>query len=310
MKWKKLGLVCRPNEKWWSRTHCYVPTPEILSSLGVIRVYFSSWDEDWRGRIGYANFDIKDPSKLIYQSEGPILNIGEPGTFDSDGVLPSQAFYDNGKHLLYYVGIQRTCTDKVNLAFVNLAIEDKNKKFQKIGNTPLLDRCAGEEFIRSSSYIIKENDVTMMWYTSSETGWVDYGKSSVHSWTSYPTYGISLITTKRSYVGAFDKSIRCTGLKKDYIAIGRPWVIKEDKMYKMWYSGRSPSIAYDLLYAESKDGIMWEMKDSGIKKSDEGYDSEMVCFGAVISVNGTKYMYYNGNRHGKDGILLAVLEKL
>ena len=304
MKWEKLGLVCKPNGNWWALTHCFVPTPEVLGD--IIRVYFASWDKDWRGRIGFADFDINNPSKLIYQSVDPILDVGEPGTFDSDGICPSQIFYDNGKHLLYYVGFQRTCVDKVNLAFSGLAIENINFDFQKFSNTPILDRCVGEAFIRSSSYIIKEGNTTKFWYTSSETGWADHGKNDVHSWTKYPFYGISLISTENEYVSNFDKPVRCTGLKKDYIAIGRPWVIKEDNVYKMWYSGRSATIAYDLLYAESEDGISWVMADSGMKKSDSGYDSEMVCFGAIVTINGTRYMYYNGNRHGKDGILLAV----
>jgi hypothetical protein len=47
---------------------------------------------------------------------------------------------------------------------------------------------------------------------------------------------------------------------------------------------------------------------AGISVSDEPWENEAVAYPAVIVHNGRKYMFYNGNKFGKDGIALAVEE--
>ena len=79
----------------------------------------------------------------------------------------------------------------------------------------------------------------------------------------------------------------------------------------MWYSIRSHSEGYTIGYAESGDGLRWERQDerAGIRKSDAGWDAEMVCYPYVFEVNGIYYMVYNGNHCGKTGFGYAVLEQ-
>jgi hypothetical protein len=92
-------------------------------------------------------------------------------------------------------------------------------------------------------------------------------------------------------------------------AISRPCVLKEQGIYKMWYSYRGK--AYRIGYAESKDGIIWVRKDddAGIDVSSSGWDSEMVCYPFVFDHKGERYLLYNGNGYGKTGFGLAILEK-
>ena len=96
---------------------------------------------------------------------------------------------------------------------------------------------------------------------------------------------------------------------RDEYAISRPCVLKEDGIYKMWYSYRGKT--YRIGYAESKDGLQWERKDAevGINVSESGWDSEMIEYPFVFDHNGKRYMLYNGNGYGKTGIGLAVLNQ-
>ena len=98
---------------------------------------------------------------------------------------------------------------------------------------------------------------------------------------------------------------------QDEYAVGRPCVLRESGIYKMWYSIRSHSEGYTIGYAESGDGLRWERQDerAGIRKSDAGWDAEMVCYPYVFEVNGIYYMVYNGNHCGKTGFGYAVLEQ-
>jgi hypothetical protein len=79
----------------------------------------------------------------------------------------------------------------------------------------------------------------------------------------------------------------------------------------MWYSIRSHSRPYRIGYAESADGLCWERRDheAGIEASASGWDSEMICYAAVIDVNGRRLLFYNGNRHGATGFGVAELER-
>jgi len=92
--------------------------------------------------------------------------------------------------------------------------------------------------------------------------------------------------------------------------LARPWVVKDEDMYRMWYSIRSVDEPYKIGYAESENGFRWKREDGkvGISWSDEGWDSEMICFGAVVDTPDARLMFYDGNGHGETGFGVAVLE--
>ena len=96
----------------------------------------------------------------------------------------------------------------------------------------------------------------------------------------------------------------------DEFGISRPWVVHDPDCYRMWYAVRSRSAPYRIGYAESLDGLSWVRKDeeAGIARSGKGWDAEMICFPAVIDVNGKRLLFYNGNQHGASGFGVAVME--
>ena len=90
-------------------------------------------------------------------------------------------------------------------------------------------------------------------------------------------------------------------------AISRPSVIRDNDLWKMWYSFRGQS--YRIGYAESADGRQWRRLDTqvGIDVSTTGWDAEMIEYPFVFDHQGQRYMLYNGNGYGKTGFGLAVL---
>ena len=79
----------------------------------------------------------------------------------------------------------------------------------------------------------------------------------------------------------------------------------------MWYSIRFVEKLYRIGYAESLDGINWERKDSlvGIDVSENGWDSEMICYPSIIDVNHNRYLFYNGNNNGRNGFGYALYQE-
>ena len=137
-----------------------------------------------------------------------------------------------------------------------------------------------------------------MWYISS-TGWVH---------EDLPEYNIRYAESNDG-ISWKREGIVCIDYKSlNEHAHARPFVIKEDNIYKMWYAYKGEY--YRIGYAESNDGVVWARKDelAGIDVSESGYDSEMIEYPIVIIHNGEKCMFYNGNNYGFNGTLLAILE--
>ena len=64
---------------------------------------------------------------------------------------------------------------------------------------------------------------------------------------------------------------------------------------------------YKIAYAESKNGIEWKRNDNkaNIYPGKKELDNKMIAYPHVIKHKGLKYMFYNGNDYGKDGVFLA-----
>jgi len=211
---------------------------------------------------------------------------------------------------LAYFGFQRTVYDGVSLIFGGMAESRDGLKFRKKYPMPVLDRDQRELYLRSSSFYIRpagscptvKGVRALVWYTASLSGWEKLKSRGSLSRESYPKYAIK-------FLGRPDHV--CIPLQDDEFGIGRPWVLFEDGLFKMWYSVRSPSCAYRIGYAESLDAINWKRKDDEVQFAGEPgeWETEMQCFGTVIDVGEERYMFYNGNKHGKDGFGVARLMK-
>lgn len=304
MEWKKLGLIYVPDgSQWWAKEYAHIPTIDIIDEE-LIRVYFAGLDENNYGRIGYVDLDINDPTKVLEIGQEPVLNIGELGTFDDCGVVPSCIINLENKKALFYIGFQRA--ERVPyMLFSGLAYHNtETGDFERIQSTPILDRVPDDPFSRSAPWIIFDDGFFKMWYWSC-LQW-KYDTIGVH-YFNVIKYAIS----KDGVNWSANPHLCIQPVDDSEYAVGRPCVIKDGNVYKMWYSIRSLPNRYSIGYAESLDGINWTRMDDivGIEKSTSGWDSQMICYPCVVDIKGQRYMFYNGNRHGASGFGCAILEE-
>lgn len=288
---------------WWARSYAVLPTADVLDDR-VIRIYFASLDVNRFGRIGFVDLDAGDPKHILYESQEPVLDIGEPGTFDDCGVNASSIVNVAGGKYLYYVGWQR-CERVPYMLFSGMAVsKDSGGTWSKHARIPVLDRTDAEPSFRSAPFVKLEEGTFKVWYTScvhwsNEGGWVHYNNV------------IRYAESKDGYVWDGINQVCFAPEGPDDYAVGRPCILREGELYKMWYSIRSrQQITYRIGYAESADGVTWVRKDNetGIDPSETGWDSEMICYPFVVDAGGKRYMFYNGNRHGSTGFGCAVLD--
>lgn len=305
MKWRKLGRVWAPDGSlWWAKSYALLPTVEVVSDV-CLRVYFASLDQDMYGRVGFLDLDAGDPTRVRSEPGEPILDIGEPGTFDDSGVNPAFVVRRAGLVSLYYIGWQRSVGVPYHL-FAGRADSLDGVHFARVQRTPILDRTPLEPFIRSAMTILVEAGEMVAWYVSGSDWTLVGGKP-------YPTYAIRRAVSTDGVTWLPDEAlaIELADSGSDEFGLGRPWVVRDASLYRMWYSIRSRSRPYRLGYAESRDGVVWTRRDDlvGISASATGWDSEMICYPCVVDVIDRRYMFYNGNRHGSTGFGVAVLEE-
>ena len=299
MKWIKRGRIFEPTgSQWWSRQYGIVPTPRILDER-TLRIYFATADEHSNGRVTYVDVDSSDPSNIRGDAQEPVLDIGAPGTFDDSGVAPSCVIDHDGRTLMYYCGFQRA--DRVPyMLFTGLAIShDGGDTFERHSQVPILDRTRASPISVSAPFVLHSNGLFHMWNWFG-LRWIEVnGKLYIESNIGYAEShdGIHWRAADRPVIG----------LRADEFGIGRPWVVVENGLHRMWYSVRGHSTPYRIGYAESSDGIDWIRKDDevGIDVSASGWDAQMVCYPAVIKAAGKTYLFYNGNDNGKTGFGFA-----
>lgn len=306
MKWKRLGIVWSPDgSSKWAKSHAMGPTPYPLNSE-TLRIFITCLDANGRGRVGYVDVSASDPCRILKVCDEPVLDLGDSGCFDDNGVMAlSVVEPEPGLLYLYYVGFE-LCTHIRYRIFTGLATSrDKGRSFQRLKRTPILDRSDDELFFRCGPFVLLDNNVFRLWYVAGSQ-WTKIGEKPM------PIYDLryqeSIDGIQWESKGEIVMPI--TGI--DEHGFGRPWVVKRsNNNYELYYSIRRRSIAaYRLGYATSSNGRNWNRMDHqmGLDVSQDGFDSRAIMYSAIINSGHQTLCFYNGDNFGEFGFAVAVLE--
>jgi hypothetical protein len=305
MKWRKLGVVWNADGKsGWGKTHGMGPTPFRLNER-VIRVFLTCLDAEGRGRPGFVDVSADDPTRVLGAAGSAILDLGEPGTFDDNGLMAlSVVEPEPGTLFMYYAGFE-LCTHVRYRIFSGLAVsKDNGASFMRTTRTPILDRSDSELYFRGGPFVMLDDGVFKLWYVAGSQWTTLNGKSM-------PVYDLRYLESIDGAHWAPSGRLSMAITSEDEHGFGRPWVVKRGPGdYQLFYSIRRRSFAaYRLGYAESTDGINWIRKDHemGLDVSPAGFDSDAIMYSAVISVGAKTYCFYNGNNFGEQGFGVAEL---
>ena len=296
--WKKLGLLIKPQKKnWFTRSHCMVPTPEYLDNNSY-RIYYSGRNLKNQSIITYADLIFNLNKIKVKYSKKPIFEIGKLGTFDDNGVTPSCVLQLNKKiKSMYYIGWNPGSTTRMNL-YGGLAFFNKNV-LKRYSEAPLLERSITDPYLNTAPWVIRIKKNLFYMYYVSGTKWKN---------KDLPFYRIKFASSTDGINWKRDGRVCIDFKNKSECALARPYVIKEGRVFKMWFSYKSKNTSYKIGYAESYDGLKWVRNDNfnSISTSRKGFDSDMVGYPVIIKIKNLYYMLYNGNNYGYEGIGIAV----
>lgn len=298
MQWKKIGRIfCPENNYAWMLTHAANPVATFLDDKRV-RIFFSCRDKINRSSIAYVDINIDNPLQVIGVSNEPVLSPGMIGAFDDSGVSMGCITKINHQWYLYYLGWNLGVTVPWRNS-IGLAISDSlTGKFIRYSQAPLIDRAHVDPYSLSYPWVMFDEDRWKLWY-GSHLNW--RGEHEMSHLIKYAESENAVTWNRQGKIALNFQAM-------DEFAITKPCVIKENNLYKMWYSYRGKT--YRIGYAESKNGIDWVRKDDkmGLNVSSTGWDSEMIEYPFVFDHEEKRYMLYNGNGYGKTGFGIAVLE--
>jgi len=300
--WRKLGRVYVPEGRSaWAKTHAMLPTPFVLDD-DRIRVFMASCDEDMVGRVGYVDVDARNPLRVLKVAENPVLDIGEPGCFDDNGVNPVTVLRVGNEIRMYYVGYQLTPRVRY-LLFSGLAVSrDGGESFERYKRVPVLDRTDAEPLVRTAPYVLATASGYDLWYIAGER-FIQVGDRL------RPTYDLRYMRSGDGITWGEEGEV-VMPLEGDAYGYGRPFVLRDNGAFRMWYSIRTAAKGYRLGYAESSNGKTWTRLDhlAGLDVSEDGWDSQMVCYCSVVRTREAWIMFYNGNDYGRTGFGAAVMD--
>ncbi|GAA4434334.1 hypothetical protein GCM10023091_09100 [Ravibacter arvi] len=312
MPWIKKGLIYKPEGNLaHSRTHAQAPF--VFDTGSAIRIYFSSRDEKVQTRPTFIEVDPDDFSKVKYIHHEAVMDVGLPGENDETGVMPSWFVKrPDGEIWLYYTGwnkVPHTYRLSIGLA----VSKDGGLTFEKKYRGPVLDRNIYDPvWAAMPSVMVEEDGTWRMWYISCQKWGTVHGIPEPY-YRCHSAVSSDGIRWEVSDVPAID-------FDEFLDAVGRPSVVKEEGIYKMYYSYRNaldyrtnPAYSYRLGYAESPDGTNWTRKDDlvGIARSENpgDFDFQMMNYAHYFSRGDKKYLFYNGNGFGASGFGYAVWEE-
>ena len=302
--WEKKGLLYTCD--FYGTGYAQDAFIDILND-DVWRIYYSARTKDVVSYPHYLDVEAGNLNNIINQPVEPIMIPGKPGTFDDTGItMTSIVPIDEHTKYLYFCGWNKKVTVSYSLSVGVCKVTD-DKYFEKLFEGPVMERSIFNPIAVSAPMVIKDDDIFRMWYISFPS-WEKYGDKLE------PIYIVKHAISKDGINWSCDNHI-CVDSSYPGEAIGRPWVIKDEGIYKMWFSTRGiedyrkkDGKHYMIGYAESKDGLNWERKpeQSKIELSESGWDSEMLEYASVKRFKDTYYMIYNGNAFGKTGFGYAI----
>lgn len=308
--WKKLGLVfdLSKDKPEWLRSHAMTPTPLLLENK--IRVYYTGRNQSGESMISYVDFDRKNPEKMLYVHDGPIMDIGGIGMFDDCGTICTSAVKNNDEIFLYYTAYSISFKVPYKNAIGLGVSSDGGETFKRKFDGPVLDRSKFEPFFVISPWVMNFNGMWHMWYASA-TKWVvvnDKPESVYH--IKYATSADGLNWER--------DNVSCILPLHEEEANARPTVIREGDTLKMWFTFRGSRDfrdgpeSYRIGYAEAEvdSPHIWKRDDSkaGIGVEADTADSLMQAYPSALQVDGKTLLYYNGNGFGANGFCLAISE--
>ncbi len=290
MNWIKKGPI-------FCGVSAQLPVVDVYANK--YRIYFSRRDGKGHSLPCYVDF-AKNLKEIIYTSiQQPILDLGKPGSFDHNGIMPTDIItLENGIKYLYYVGWSKRLDVPYHNS-IGLAIsKDGGNTWKKYSEGPILSASAIDpNFIGTVSVEPPLLNLNYWRMNYSSARWVEIeGKLE-------PIYDIKTATSKNG-LNWYHSGIIEMSLNDDEGGIAAFRKCRN----RYFFSVRNKSdFRTNTLNSYKIKSVDLYMSNEDLELEPEG-DELMCAYPFIIEEEDKFIMFYNTD-FGKNGIYLAIKEK-
>jgi hypothetical protein len=304
MEWEKRGLVWTApagSGRWGALQ----PTPLVLPDR--IRVFAGCRDGEGHSTVWWVDLDPADPSRILGEAREPALRAGGPGSFDVNGVVPCAVAVVGDDVRLYYAGYTPPAGPGERFRVfsgVAVAPRDATESFTRLRGSPLLHTSEGERLFRVVHSILPSPGGWRAWYGAGH----EFRQGTTKL---LPVYDIRQMDSPDGLTFPDAGEIAVPLGSPDEHRVGRPFVVRHEGGFRMYFGAGTEETTYRLTFADSADGRGWRRHDGrlGLDVDAAGFDAEMMAYPAAVTTSSGTYLFYNGNGYGRDGFAVAVLRR-
>ncbi len=276
-----------------------IPTPIFVDNNRLIRIYYSIRDKEGKARPFFIEVESENPFNVVTKPQGPLLELGLPGTFDANGAAVCSVIQTpEGLIYMYYVGFEIP-TDIRYRMFTGLAIStDGGLTFKKHSQTPILDRSNAELYFRCGPYVFIEDGIYKMYYVAGSS-WIEV-KNEIT-----PQYSLKYVESSDG-ISWSTEGLEILTPNGDSYAYGRPWLYEVDGLKYIVISTRKRSTkSYEIENFRIDERKSLTQIECQLPLGTGGNDNEMIAYASVLKYKQKSYCFFNGNGFGRNGINLA-----
>lgn len=300
MKWIKQGLI-------FDKCHAQVPVVDTNFD-GFWRIYFSKRINRGKSQPYFIDVEAGNPKNILRESVTPILELGEIGSFDWAGIMPTEIQQIGDIKYLFYIG----WSNRLDVPYHNnlgLAIsKDQGENWEKFSTGPIFATSYLEPGYIGTISIIKEHSTYFGYYLSCRKWEELNGKIE-------PIYDIK-IAESTNLIDWKPLNKSAVSLENQEGGISKASVLKMNGSYYLWYAIRNKtnyrenvSDSYRIKCSISNNLIDWKRIDQlnvDISQN-SNWENQMVEYPHVFEFENNIYMFYNGNNFGETGFGYAIL---
>ncbi|QDT41807.1 Alpha/beta hydrolase family protein [Gimesia alba] len=210
-------------------------------------------------------------------TQGPILELGNPGEFDDTHLFAPSVSYEDGQFSLWYCGSRGTV--KQRIFQMGLAHSPDGIRFQKQQQNPVFQFGDAKHSILTPTLLrtpdgatLRENNQLRMWFSS--TDFQD------------PT-GLHQLHETTSSDGIHWSKPSPAELKHVYA----PTILKTGRTYQMWFTDVSKD-PWCIKHASSLDGKKWRVTPDPVLEIDQTWEAGRLFYPTVLKINDVYLMWY------------------
>lgn len=278
---------------WWMSGGAYAFMP-LVEPDGIVRFFACGRDDFGRSRIGVVSFKWGDTPRLLDVTRDPVLDLGEPGCFDMDGVAYPYLVRFHDRLLLYYVGWNKLGGRVPWAIDLGMAVSDDNgKSFRRMTRAPVIPRTNEDPIGSGSCCMTSHSDGSWTLYYTKMLAWnaeVTPPQPSYNIWKARSTDGISWTPINQNVIGHDEGEY----------ALGTPCLHRFGDQTIMFFTARGDR--YRLFAALATEESSFRRVKQPLYIAPGDWDDDMQCYSHVVTINGQCYIFYCGNGYGRAGV--------